>query len=316
MKLRIVSAIFALFTLVVFPACDSFKGSEGPTGPPGASTVSIHGIVISDYAGGSSNKIEVSVFNCKLIPSVSVNGYDLWYDITSNTNKLPYFTFKKIIKTPFQAAQLNASFMTMDGKDGIASAQITLPGSFEITQYSPSERDKYDRITVPFSPNEVLGIAWSSSENVEVYIVDFVTYIHITTQNENINVFNRDNTVIADTLLVIRLSDLFPEFYFDKIEEAVFFSGYVRFTVHAISGPHNPGDFGNVTGDAEGMFYGMRSIPEITFSFTLPGASKQTTFLHEQDEIDHKKYMYEMINKWLKQSEISLVEFIEKGSAK
>ncbi len=310
---NIYTAFFISFSLTMFSACDNFKGSEGstgPVGPTGPGVVYIKGFVINDESG-TNNSASIIINNCKSVPSVALNGKNIKYDtnlVYANSNHVTGYSFSETFETPFQTATIEAAFTSIDGKEGNAAAQITVPGHFEITEYSPNETS---RNQLPFSSDEAITVSWSSSDNAEIYVVYVYGLIEYKIQNETSRFDSEVNFIITNTSIEIPLTDLFHESVIKEIDEIE--RGYIYFYLHALSGPHNPGDQGNITGDAEGMFYGMRSVSDISFDITLPIASKQILSSTEKNKIYHNSPMYEFIDSWLQEPSISFIELIEKG---
>ncbi len=315
MKIRLYTfniALFFLTTLAIFSACDRFKGPEGLTGPKGPSgpgSVFIKGYVLNNEKYKTYTAY-VNVINSKSLPSVTVNEVELTYDF--NVMYIGHY-FNKAFLTPFQTTQLNASFTTMDGKEGTATAQLTAPGSFEITEHSHDIDPLYGPLA-PFSPDEIFSISWSPSDNAELYVVLINWFATYEIQYKTTLVGpHRYNFIITDTSLEIPLTDLCPESIFEKIDEMDDFYGMLNFEVYAFAGPHNPGEPGNITGDAEGMFYTITACPSFLFTVRLPGTAKQVPSTSLQEEAVPNNQMNELIDKWLMQPESSVVEFIEKG---
>ncbi len=257
----------------------------------------------------------VNIINAKNIPTVTVNEKTLYFNAAywpsnflspMNLNEIHGYYFSNKFLIPFQTAQLYASFTSLDGKDGSAAAQIIVPGTFEIAEHS-HETDPFGNVIVPFSPDEVISLSWLPSEGAE-YIVNISgnCWTGMKILEENNLTFGATEPFIESTL-----SEIFSESTFEKIKTLYDVGGRIEFDLYALSGPFHSGDPGNITGDAEGMFYGLTYGPKFSFRLELPGASKHVHTTPVQKEIVHYDHMNELIDRWLKQSESSFFEFIQ-----
>ena len=135
----------------------------------------------------------------------------------------------------------------MDGNPASATAQIVMPGQFEIVSHDTSYTHSID-------VGSDLTVIWSSSNNANAYLCHFhLSYHYIDTLGFENNFWFYQDTLVADTSLFYSYLRLFPDIV--EIDSILAYS-YGSFSVESISGPCLVNDVANVQGDAIGFFNG------------------------------------------------------------
>ncbi len=240
----ILSFLVAAAFLTVIVGCE---GPEGPQGPPGPAQVYIVGWIKNnggDYLTGMSL---VETYNLPEIPHVMINDTQIHYD--PGPPPVPAIPLRFIdYDLPIVAgdsAKLSVSYTRLDGYPGIAQANIMMPGPFEIILPDTS----FDTLAV----GDSLIFRWTSSEGVDVYLIDFYLHYSFADTADSMRMFYQSfDSLMADTSIIFPTTQLFPDL--GEIDSIVYSSG--RFHLWAINGPIQEGEQGNVTGDGFGFFCG------------------------------------------------------------
>ncbi len=144
-------------------------------------------------------------------------------------------------------ARLTVSYEKANGEPGLAFAEITIPGPFELTSLEPDTSN----ITI----NDTLSAEWTSSTGADFYRIIFVvSYNYRNLQG----VLESVHDHIVDTLATETSIYFSPQQIFPNLSEigSVENISEFYFILSAVNGPFQ-GEQGNVIGDGIGMFHGL-----------------------------------------------------------
>ena len=211
------------------------EGDEGPAGSEGDVPVVIEGMVDILDSQDSTAYVTVTVANCLEVPSVLLNEIHLLYEPGTWAD----FTYDGFPISPGEAAQLFVTFTQSNGENGVAVANIVMPGSFEVL--SPDS-------TNDVSLTDSTEFSWTASNHADYYILE-VNFDY----GYNSSGSGRTEFEIATTDTIVRVA---PSTMFPNLGEIYSFGVYLlAFPVQAVYGPMQ-GELGNIEGDAIGAFHG------------------------------------------------------------
>jgi hypothetical protein len=226
---------------------------EGPQGPQGTTLPTIQGSIHIYESPGFSPNVSVSVKNVPEVPSVTINGVQVPLDLNP-TGSFNFHQFGFPISKG-DLAELLVTFVKLDGTSGVAQAEVTVPGDFEITSHDPDT-------SLAVSTGDSLTFTWTSSEAADAYWVDFYIHYHYESiTGPNVLFSYNIDTTWTDTTITFTTATLFPDL--DEIESIIPRSGG-WFKLRAVAGPWLEGDLGNVAGDGIGIFYAKTATKGIS----------------------------------------------------
>jgi hypothetical protein len=280
-KIFLKCATFVILTgLIIFPGCEGDQGPAGPIGPigptgPQGETIEVEPFFVGYMAAPRHDinqddvfgTVNISIINIPSIPDLSINGTPLSTRPSSNLGTLNY-TLDAFPINAGDSAHLLASYSKSDNSSALASADILMPGYFDIIASSQD-----------ISRNDTVRMDWSPSTGSDGYFVSLstsVTYVDTAAQKKRM-VFDMD-TVVADTFFEITATGFFP----DSGEVFSYDISSALLTVDALNGPIFEDNAGNVFGDGFGFFYGINFGHAVDFSLDT-GSRRSAIYINRVD---------------------------------
>ena len=246
-KIRFIEIVLVISALILF----SCEGPEGPAGPAGDTQIWVSADIGCKNYWNIVPESTVLIENCPVIPEVSINGTDLFYQPGAGNGEAFIgagnlrFSHDDFDIQPGGEAVLEISFQDEEGDNKTITGEIALPGDFEITDPADTA------ITLIWG--EDFTLTWNEAQNAAGYKVDFYRSVHYTDnlgQDASFNYSYYANTDSTSITFPAHLLNPDPS----VVSGIVYSSG--RFNVTAFSGPVESGEGGNISGDGQGFFYG------------------------------------------------------------
>ena len=235
MKFKYLSYIVACSLAIGLFFLTGCEGDEGPAGTEGSVPVVIEAVASILDAEDSTANITATVANCLEVPSVLLNELNLVYEPGTWAD----FIYHDFPISPGEAAHLFVTFTQSSGENGVAVANIVMPGSFEVL--SPDS-------SIDVSLTDSTEFSWTASSHADYYILSVnFNYVY------NSGGYGDSNFEILTTETTVRVA---PSMMFPNLEEINSFGvNLFLVSVHAVYGPMQ-GQPGNIEGDAIGVFHG------------------------------------------------------------
>ncbi|MCP4582854.1 MAG: hypothetical protein GY839_14690 [candidate division Zixibacteria bacterium] len=197
--------------------------------------------------------ISIMVTNTFTIPEVLVN--DTPIDIYGYADLGIRYYENDFVIDEGDSLELVVSYAKQDGAEGFARAGLIYPGPFELIGFN---EDAFDTIYV----GDDFNANWTSSEGSDRYVLDgWFSYLYQDTLGQSHGVNYYIDTTILDTSLFLPASTIFP----NEADITDILTGGAEFSVYGVSGPVNPGENSNISGDGSGFVYARNRTRLVDF---------------------------------------------------
>lgn len=247
---RLFLILIYLMVVVLFIMCGC-EGDQGPAGPTGTSPISISAVVDVSW----QTEVFVDIYGCPNFPNVEINEIQVPYSFFGEMQSpiwhhMDFSSLFHHLNFPLSAgdpAHLSVNYEKANGENGLAFADITIPGSFELTSLEPEISD----ITI----DDSLFAGWTSSSGADFYRIYFIfgyNYRNLQGVFESVSDHIID-TLTFETSICFSPQQIFPNLSQISSVESIRSSYFILW---AVNGPFQ-GEQGNVGGDGVGMFHGL-----------------------------------------------------------
>jgi hypothetical protein len=190
---------------------------------------------------------EIFVDNTSDIARVRVNGSAVPFLTTSGTDQ--FFRNYQLPITRADTIRVEIRFTSLEGGNGLATANGPFPGVFSITSQDTSE-------VYHISRGSGLNFAWTASLGTDMYSAS----LRLSYYYRDLNRTYHNLSINLDSLMTDTTLSYSPQILFPNINEIdTILSSSAFFYNFAIKGPRKEGDMGNFSGDARGFVTALTS---------------------------------------------------------